>query len=601
MTTETEAGTPAVLHEALVTAAGPQRALTPVALRGLLVGVDTAVVVEVLGRVMAEGVALPPAAVAAFGLEGGSPAPAAPELPTTAEPLNDTQDERSVPAGPEPEPHRPPCFNLELQRDSRLDLSALTVQALSPGVPSASRPPLRAEKPYETPAGPTTALTMPPMPHPRPEPVAESPEEDASSREAVGDSFTHYRKEISRFPLLSRQEETELAQVIEAGLLAREKLDEAGRKIAPKLRRELEQLVRLGELAFTDFAQANLRLVASMATWYTGRGLDLMDLIQEGNLGLLRAIEKFDHLKGNKFSTYAVSWIRQAITRALANKGRTIRIPAHAHETLTALQKAARELGHESPTDALPTVAARASVTVDEAHVLLARVRRTLPLEDLTETVGDDALHEEADRSIQGPHWTEPDFYYGDLSPEEVHDVFSCLTERERQVMTLRLGLDDGPELTLEAIGAKLSLTRERIRQIESKALSKLRGRVYENRIRAARPLRERSRAAPSDVDGQPSEVDGPPVEFAPNVPCVRRKVYRPGIIVVGHQTIHVGLQWHARAVTVLVADEWLRVVYDGREITTVRRRRTGVGKIHGAPDSGSAGAPLGITPRVTH
>ncbi|MGX1311031.1 RNA polymerase primary sigma factor [Streptomyces calvus] len=579
MTTDTEAGTPAVLHEALVTAAGPQRALTPVALRGLLAGVDTAVVAEVLGRVMAEGVALPPAAVAAFGLGGGSAAPAAPELPATTEPLSNTQGERSVPAGPEPEPRRPPCFTLQLQQDSRLDLSALTVRALGPGVPSASRPPLRAEKPYETPADPTTALTVPPLPRPRLEPVAESPEEDASPRQAVGDSFTHYRKEIGRFPLLSRQQETELAHAIEAGLLAREQLDEAGRKIAPKLRRELQQLVRLGELAFTDFAQANLRLVVSMATWYTGRGLDLMDLIQEGNLGLLRAIEKFDHLKGNRFSTYAVPWIRQAITRALADKGRTIRIPAHAHETLAALRKAARELGHESPTDALPTVAARAGVTVDEAHVLLARVRRTLPLEDLTESIGDDALHEEADRSMQGPHWTEPDFYHGDLSPEEVRDLLSCLSDRERQVMTLRLGLDDGPELTLDAIGAELQVTRERIRQIESKAMGKLRGQIDENRIRAARPVGEPSRAVPSDVDG-------PPAEFASDVPRVRRRVYGPGgFIVVGHQTIHVGLQWHAKTVTVLVADEWFRVVHDGREITTVRRHRTGVDKVHGAPD----------------
>ncbi|MFJ1734127.1 RNA polymerase sigma factor RpoD/SigA [Streptomyces sp. NPDC088254] len=586
MTTDTEAGTPVVLHEALVTAAGPQRALTPVALRGLLVGVDTAVVAEVLGRVMAEGVALPPATVAAFGLGGGSAAPAAPGLPATAKLLSDTQGERSVPAVPEPEPRRPPCFTLQLHQDSRLDLSALTVRALGPSVPSASRPPLRAEKPNETPVGPTTALTAPPLPRPRPEPVAESPEEDAPPRQAVGDSFTHYRKEIGRFPLLSQGQEAELAQAIEAGLLAREQLDEAGRKIAPKLRRELKQLVRLGEMAFTDFAQANLRLVVSMATWYTGRGLDLMDLIQEGNLGLLRAVEKFDHLKGHKFSTYAVPWIRQAITRALADKGRTIRIPVHACETLAALRKAARELGHESPTDALPTVAARAGVTVDEAHVLLARVRRVLPLEDLTESIGDDALHEEADRSIQGPHWTEPDFYYSDLSPEEVRDLLSCLSERERQVMTLRLGLDHGPELTLDAIGAKLNLTRERIRQIESKAMGKLRGAIDENRIRAARPVREPSRAVPSDTDGHPSGVDGPPTEFASDVPCVRRRVYGPGgFIVVGHQTIHVGLQWHARTVTVQVADEWFRVVHDGREITTVRRRRTGVDKVHGAQE----------------
>nr|WP_244502800.1 sigma-70 family RNA polymerase sigma factor [Streptomyces hygroscopicus] len=357
---------------------------------------------------MAEGVALPPAAVAAFGL-GGSAAPPVPELPATIDPLSDTQGERSVPAGPEPEPRRPPCFTLELHQDSRLDLSALTVRALGPAVPSASRPPLRAEEPYETSVDPATAPTAPPSPRPLPEPAAESPEEDASPRQAVFDSLKHYRKEIGRFPLLSRQQEAELAQVIEAGLLARKQLDEAGRKIAPKLRRELEQLVRLGELAFTDFAQANLRLVVSMAAWYTGRGLDLMDLIQEGNLGLLHAIEKFDHLKGHKFSTYAVPWIRQAITRALADKGRTIRIPVHAYETLAALRKAARELGHESPTDALPTVAARAGVTVDEAHVLLSRVRRTLPLEDLTESIGDDALHEEADRSIAdrtGPNRT---------------------------------------------------------------------------------------------------------------------------------------------------------------------------------------------------
>ncbi|MGW1036719.1 sigma-70 family RNA polymerase sigma factor [Streptomyces antibioticus] len=562
MTTDTEAGTQAVLHEALVTAAGPLRTLTPVALRGLLVGVSPAVVAAVLNRVMAEGIALPPAAVAAFGLRGGSAAPAAPGLPATARPLSDTQGERGVPVGPEPEPRRPPRFTVELHQDSRLNLSALTMRALGPAVPSA-----------------------PPPPRPRPEPVAESPEEDDSPRQAVGDSFRRYRKEIGRFPLLSRQQEAELARAVEAGLLARARLDEAGGKLHPKLRRELEQLVRLGELAFTEFAQANLRLVVSTATWYAGRGLDLLDLVQEGNLGLLRAIEKFDHLKGHKFSSYAVPWIRQAITRALADKGRTIRIPVHAHETLAALRKAARESGYDSPADALPTVAARVGVTVDDAHDLLARVRRVLPLEDLTESIGDDALHEEADRSIQGPHWTEPDFYYGDLSPEEVRELLGCLSERERHVMALRLGLDDGPELTLEAIGAKLSLTRERIRQIESKALSKLRKQILENRIRAARPVREPSRAVPSDVDGPPSETDGPPPEFASDIPCVRRKVYKPGgFIVVGHQRIHVGMQWHARTVTVQVADKWFRVMHDGCEITTVRRQPTGVGKIHGAP-----------------
>ncbi|WP_328832540.1 hypothetical protein OHT77_35915 [Streptomyces sp. NBC_00252] len=149
MTTDIEVGAQAVLHEALVTAAGPQRALTPVALRGLLVGADPTVVAEVLSRVMAEGVALPPAAVAAFGLQGGSAAPTAPELPATTETLSDTQSELRVPAGPKPEPRRPPRFTLELHQDSRLDLSALTVRALRLDVSPASRPPLWAEKPYE--------------------------------------------------------------------------------------------------------------------------------------------------------------------------------------------------------------------------------------------------------------------------------------------------------------------------------------------------------------------------------------------------------------------------------------------------------------------
>ncbi|GEB59116.1 sigma-70 family RNA polymerase sigma factor [Streptomyces gardneri] len=566
MTTDIEAGAQALLHEALVAAAGPQRALTPVALRGLLVGVDPAVVAEVVSRVMAEGVALPPAAVAAFGLHGGSGAPATPEPPAIAEPPSHTQGERRVPAEPKPESRRSPHFALELSQDSRLDLSALTVGALGTGVFSAPQPPLRAEKPHETPADPATVPPAQPPPNPRPEPGADAPQEDASPRQAAFDSLKHYRKEIGRFPLLSRQQEAELAQAIEAGLLAREQLDEAGRKIAPKLRRELEQLVRLGELAFTDFAHANLRLVVSMATWYTGRGLDLMDLIQEGNVGMIHAIEKFDHRKGFKFSTYAVQWIRQAIQRAIADQSRTVRLPVYAHDILIALHKAARELGHDAPADALPAVAAHAEVQLDKAAELLSHVRRTLPLEDLTEAIGDDALHEEADPSVHGTHWSESDAYYKNLSPKEVHYILGCLSERERRLITLRHGLDGGPELTLEATGRILGVTRERVRQVESKAMSKLRGRTLEY-------------LHPPVVTPPPLHVEpcttvsaDPPLDLADEL-HVTRKVHHTGRILVDRQTIDVGVQYRGKTVTVLLEDDWFRVLFEGRPIAASPRR----------------------------
>lgn len=568
MTTDTEAGTPAVLHEALVTAAGPQRALTPVALRGLLVGVDTAVVAEVLGRVMAEGVALPPAAVAAFGLQGGSAAPAAPELPATTETLRDAQSE--------PEPRRP-RFTLELHQDSRLDLSALTVRALRLGVPSASRPHLRAEKPYETPVVPATA------------PAAEAPQEDASPRQAVFDSLKHYRKEIGRFPLLSRQQEAVLARAIEAGVLARAKLDEGDRKLAPKLRRELQEITRRGERAFTEFAEANLRLVMSIAAKYIGRGLDLMDLVQEGNLGMVHAIEMFDHRKG-KFSTYAVPWIRQAVMRAIADQSRTVRLPVHAHEAVAALHRAARDLALDSPHDDLPAVAARVGTPVDEARALLSRVRTTVPLEELTEAIGDDMLHEEFDRTAQEAQSLEDEPDYLGLAPDEVVLLLDCLSPREARVLALRHGVvDGGPGLTLDAIGRELGVTRERVRQIEKLATGVLRDLVVAYRMsrsvlpaRPAEPRRTRTRpawvkTAPTASKSAALPGAAPPSGSAapPVFTSERHRVNSSGYITVEGQAISVGAALSGGTVVVLVQEELLRVIHDGLQLTTAPRQHS--------------------------
>ncbi|MFE0524295.1 RNA polymerase sigma factor RpoD/SigA [Streptomyces sp. NPDC058954] len=543
MTTDTVAGTPAVLHEALVTAAGPQRALTPVALRGLLVGVDPAVVAEVLGRVMAEGVALPPAAVAAFGLHGGSGAPATPEPPSH------TQGELRVPAEPKPEPRRWPHFTLELSQDSGLDLSALTVGALGPGVLAASEPPLRAEKPHETPVDPATAPPAQPAPSPRPEPGADAPQEHAPPRQAAFDSLKHYRKEIGRFPLLSRQQEAELAIAIEAGVLARDKLDESGRKLAPKLRRELQEITRRGERAFTEFAETNLRLVMSIAAKYTGRGLDLMDLVQEGNLGMVHAIEMFDHRRGSKFSTYAVPWIRQAVTRAIADQSRTIRLPVYAHDAVAALHRAARDLTLDSPHDDLPAVAARVGTEAGEARALLSRVRTTVPLEALAEAIGDDMLHEEFDRTTRGVQSLDDEPDYLGLAPDEVLLLLGHLSPREARVLALRHGVvDGGPGLTLDAIGRELGVTRERVRQIEKQATGVLRDLVFAYRMSRSAGLR----AFTSE----------------------RHRVGSYGHIRVEGRAIGVGQSLRGETVVVLVEQELFRVFHNGRQLTTAPRQR---------------------------
>ncbi|MFJ6859047.1 sigma-70 family RNA polymerase sigma factor [Streptomyces werraensis] len=572
MTTDVEAGAAAALHAALLAAAGPERVLTSIGLRQLLMGTDKTVIAEALNRVAREGVTLPPALAASFGIPTGSPsASSGPARPTPTPPSKEAPTPLALPAVPAQRAPGP-RFTIELGPDSRLDLAALTMQTLRP-TPAPSAPP--APAPAPAPKPPTRPVAN----------AADASFESSGTSQAFFNPLKYYRKVIGRYPLLSRQQEAELAQAIEAGLLAREKLGEAGRKVAPKLRRELEQLVRLGEQTFTEFAHANLRLVVSIAVGHTGRGLDLMDLIQEGNLGMLHAIELFDHRKGYKFSTYATNWIRQSIQRALADKSRTVRLPAHAHEAVTALRRIARELGHSTPVDALPAVAADAGLSVEKASELLSQVRRTVPLEDLIEAIGEEALHEEADRTIRGPHWSEADTRYKDLSPEEVHNLLDCLSDRERRLMTLRYGLDGGPESTLDAVGQVLGVTRERVRQVESKAMSKLRAHTWRYLsppvVVPPAPVVTPPRPA---VEPHAVPVD-PPVDLTDEL-HVTRKVHNSGQIMVDRQTIHVGVQYCGEIVTVLLEDEWFRVLFKGRPIAaTPRQHRSGASRIYGLAD----------------
>ncbi|WP_093724146.1 sigma-70 family RNA polymerase sigma factor [Streptomyces sp. DI166] len=561
MTTEVDAGSPAALHARLLAAAGPQRTLTPLAVRQLVIGVDRSLLAEALRRVAREGVTLPANVRAMFGVPEEEPAapeepPAAPEEAPVADPLP------AIPTQPGPR------FTIELPPDARLDLTALTLRTLCPEqAPAPAAPP---------PPAPKAAAPKPKSPSRENSVDPEDPDE-SPTHQAVHDPLKTYTKAIGKYPLLSHRQETELAKAIEAGLLAREKLEEPGARLAPKLRVELERLVRLGEQARTGFAHGNLRLVVSIAKRYTGRGLDLMDLIQEGNLGLLHAIEKFDHERGFKFSTYAVQWIRQTILRAIADQSRTVRIPVHAHDTLTALHRAATDLNLDSPHDDLPTVAARAGTTVEEAHKLLSRVRRIVPFEELTEAIGDDALHEEADRSDDGPHRPEPDAYYKDLSPEQVHKILDCLSEREHRVMTLRYGLDGGPQLTLDAIGQDIGVTRERIRQIESMAMSKLRERTLRHtHTHAPAPApapkpKETPRPEPTPPPAPSPSPDEPP-DLADEL-CVTRKVHHNGRIQVDYQTIDVGMRYIGERVTVLLEEDWFRVLFEGRPIAAAPRR----------------------------
>jgi RNA polymerase sigma factor (sigma-70 family) len=282
-----------------------------------------------------------------------------------------------------------------------------------------------------------------------------------------------YLNDIGRYSLLTKDDEARLAQQIEASGLADQELLESGESLAPAMRRELRRTVARGEAARHTFVQANLRLVVSIAKKYQASGLPLLDLIQEGNLGLIHAVEKFDWRKGFKFSTYATWWIRQAITRGIANTGRTIRLPVHAGDTLKRVQVAQSAL--ELKLHRRPTLAELATeVELPEDKLVEALRFRTDPL-SLSEPLREDGDAELGDvvedRSAQSPF----EMAAAALLPIEITRLLSPLDRREREILQLRFGLDRGEPRTLEEVGEHFNLTRERIRQIEARAMSKLR------------------------------------------------------------------------------------------------------------------------------
>ncbi len=301
------------------------------------------------------------------------------------------------------------------------------------------------------------------------------------------DPVRMYLKEIGKVPLLTAEQEVTLAKRIEAGLLAREKLsglDADGEpvEISENQRSSLHAVKRDGELARRQLTEANLRLVVSIAKRYVGRGMALLDLIQEGNLGLIRAVEKFDYTKGFKFSTYATWWIRQAITRAIADQARTIRIPVHMVETMNKVLRISRQmlqdLGRE-PT--VEEIAAKVEMTSDKVREIQRIAQEPVSLET---PVG------EEDDSLLGDFVEDPNVIAPAtaaaraLLNEAIEEALQELNDRERAVVRLRFGLDDGQIRTLEEVGKEFGVTRERIRQIESKTLAKLRHPTRSQRLR---------------------------------------------------------------------------------------------------------------------
>ena len=304
----------------------------------------------------------------------------------------------------------------------------------------------------------------------------------AKTREREDEDLVRiYLSDIGRYDLLTKDDEARLSQAYEAGLAAREELA-AGGSLPAARKRELRRLVKDGEDAERTFVQANLRLVVSIAKKYQASGLPLLDLVQEGNLGLMHAVEKFDWRKGFKFSTYATWWIRQAITRGIANTGRTIRLPVHAGDTLSRLQKARTrlELLHGRPAT-IRELAAECDIPEDKVVEALRYGADPVSLSEPLRDDGDADLEDVvADPSAISPYEAAVDA----LMPREIERLLSALDEREREIIRLRFGLDRGEPRTLEEVGEIFNLTRERIRQIEAKAMSKLRHPSAETQVR---------------------------------------------------------------------------------------------------------------------
>jgi RNA polymerase primary sigma factor len=311
--------------------------------------------------------------------------------------------------------------------------------------------------------------------------AAEEPEEDEAYLSSIDadDTVGLYLKEVGRVPLLTAEEEVMLAKRIERGRKAREML--AGAPVSVRRRRELQMIIEDGWAAREHLITANSRLVISVAKKYMGRGVPFLDLIQEGNIGLIRAAKKFDYRRGHKFSTYATWWIRQAVTRAIADQGRTIRVPVHMGDQINKLLRVSHQLtqrlGRDPSTEEL---AEALTVTPKKVENMIQVARRPLSLETPTDEEEDSVLGDFIeDEESPAPAETVTQ----NLLREHLQDVLSTLPPREVRILQLRYGLLDGQSYTLEEVGRKMGVTRERVRQIEAQALSRLRHPTHRRRL----------------------------------------------------------------------------------------------------------------------
>jgi RNA polymerase primary sigma factor len=301
----------------------------------------------------------------------------------------------------------------------------------------------------------------------------DEPEQQVMVAGATADPVKDYLKQIGKVPLLNAEQEVELAKRIEAGLFAEEQIGDEANKLKDKVRDEYDWISEDGRRAKNHLLEANLRLVVSLAKRYTGRGMLFLDLIQEGNLGLIRAVEKFDYTKGYKFSTYATWWIRQAITRAMADQARTIRIPVHMVEVINKLARVQRQMLQDLGREPTPEELAKELDMTPEKVIEVQKYGRE-PI-SLHTPLGEDGDSEFGDLIEDSEAIVPAEAVSFTLLQEQLHAVLDTLSEREAGVVSMRFGLTDGQPKTLDEIGKVYGVTRERIRQIESKTMSKLR------------------------------------------------------------------------------------------------------------------------------
>jgi RNA polymerase primary sigma factor len=307
-----------------------------------------------------------------------------------------------------------------------------------------------------------------------------TPDDNYLANIDTDDTIGLYLKEVGRVPLLTAEEEVELAQRIERGRLAREEL--ARGNVTPRRRQELQRLIEDGWAAREHLITANSRLVISVAKKYMGRGVPFLDLIQEGNIGLIRAAKKFDYRRGHKFSTYATWWIRQAVTRAIADQGRTIRVPVHMGDQINKLLRVQHQLTQRLGRDpSVEELAVALDVTPQKVENMIQVARRPLSLETPTDDEEDSVLGD----FIQDDEFPAPDDTATyNLLREHLENVLDGLPPREVRILQLRYGLLDGQAYTLEEVGRKMGVTRERVRQIEAQALSRLRHPAIRRKLR---------------------------------------------------------------------------------------------------------------------